>query len=116
MHMHYVRLVFLTEDAPEFARKLPEGEWRDERDRGRIVEMLNESAKAMRDAVKGRLEAGQEMNLHYDHPILFLQHMVWHEGYHHGQIKLALKVAGLPFDDEEIGPVTWDVWMDKRRC
>ena len=115
MHMHYVRLVFLTEDAPEFARKLPEGEWRDERDRGRIVEMLNESAKAVRDAVKGRLETGQEMNLHYDHPILFLQHMVWHEGYHHGQIKLALKVAGLPFDDEEIGPVTWDVWMDKGR-
>jgi len=38
---------------------------------------------------------------------------VWHEGYHHGQIKLALKIAGQPFDDEEIGPVTWDVWMLK---
>jgi uncharacterized damage-inducible protein DinB len=52
MHMHYVRLVFLTEDAPEFARKLPEGEWRNERDRGPIAEMLKESAKAVRDAVK----------------------------------------------------------------
>jgi hypothetical protein len=30
------------------------------------------------------------MNLHYDHPILLLQHMLWHEGYHHGQMKLAL--------------------------
>jgi uncharacterized damage-inducible protein DinB len=50
-------------------------------------------AKAVRDAVKGRLEAGRDMNLHYDHPILLLQHMLWHEGYHHGQMKLALKVA-----------------------
>jgi uncharacterized damage-inducible protein DinB len=113
MHMHYVRLVFVSEDAPEFAAPLPEGEWRSERDRGRISKMLDESAKVVREAVKGRLEAGREMDLHYDHPILFLQHMVWHEGYHHGQIKLALKVTGLLFDDEEIGPVTWGVWMDK---
>jgi hypothetical protein len=28
------------------------------------------------------------MNLHYDH--LLLQHMLWHEGYHHGQMKVAL--------------------------
>ena len=113
MHMHYVRLVFVSEDAPEFAAPLPEGEWRSERDRGRIADMLNKSAKVVRDAVKGRLEAGRDMDRHYDHPILFLQHMIWHDGYHHGQIKLALKVMGRPFDDEEIGPVTWDVWMDK---
>src|SRR5258708_22372133 len=55
------------------------------------------------------------MNLHYDHPILLLQHMLWHEGYHHGQIKLALKVAGRPLTDEEARPVTWDVWMRKNR-
>ncbi|MGC1298862.1 MAG: DinB family protein, partial [Alloacidobacterium sp.] len=109
MHMHYVRLVFLSEDAPEFARRLPDGEWRNERDRGRIAEMLNESAKAVRDAVKGRLEAGREMDVHYDHPILFLQNMIWHEGYHHGQIKLAVKGMGFPFGDEVIGPATWDV-------
>ena len=28
-------------------------------------------------------------------------------------IKLALKAVGYPFDDEEIGAVTWDVWMDE---
>jgi uncharacterized damage-inducible protein DinB len=112
-HIHYVRLVFVFEDAPEFARDLPEGEWRDERDPGRIVQMLNDSAKTVRDAVKGRVEAGRDMNLHYDHPILLLQHMLWHEGYHHGQIKLALKLAGRPITDEEAGPVTWDIWMNK---
>jgi uncharacterized damage-inducible protein DinB len=112
-HIHAVRLVFVFEDAPEFARPQPEEEWADESDRGRIAQMLEDSAKAVRDAVRSRLEAGRDMNVHYDHPILLLQHMIWHEGYHHGQIKLALKKAGRPLSDEVAGPVTWDVWMDK---
>src|SRR5262245_27148014 len=99
-HLHYVRLVFITEDAPEFVRwELPESEWVDERDPHRIARQLNESAQAVREAVRGRLEAGRDLDLHYDHPILFLQHMLWHEGYHHGQIKLALKAAGQPISD-----------------
>jgi uncharacterized damage-inducible protein DinB len=113
-HIHYVRLVFVDEDAPEFATKLPVEEWATERDRDRIAQMLIESAKAVRDAVKSRVEAGREMNLHYDHPILFLQHMIWHEGYHHGQIKLALKLAGTPISDQQAGPITWGVWMRKK--
>jgi uncharacterized damage-inducible protein DinB len=112
-HIHYVRLVFVFEDAPEFAREVPEKEWVVERERERMALMLHESAKAVRDAVKSRVEDGREMNLHYDHPILMLQHMVWHEGYHHGQIKLALKLAGCPIADEVAGPVTWGVWMRK---
>ena len=84
-HIHYVRLVFVFEDAPEFARKVPEEEWAAELDTGRIEQMLNESAKTVRDAVKGRMESGRDMDFHYDHPVLLLQHMIWHEGYHHGQ-------------------------------
>jgi len=113
-HIHYVRLVFVSEDAPEFAKEVPEGEWEAERSPVRLAGMLNESAKVVRDAVRTRLERGQQMNRHYDHPILMLQHMIWHEGYHHGQIKLALKAAGKPFDDRKIGQVTWRVWMDKK--
>src|SRR5512140_1320503 len=104
-HIHFVRLVFVSEDAPEFARILPRDEWAAERDRGRIAEMLNDSAAAVRDAVKNRVEAGREMDLHYDHPILLLQHMLWHEGYHHGQMKLALKLADRPMNDREAGPI-----------
>ena len=113
-HIHYVRLVFISEDAPEFARDLPVEEWMDERDRDDLAQKLNDSAKAVRDAVKTRVEAGQDMNLHYDHPILLLQHMIWHEGYHHGQIKLALKAVGRPLTDQEAGRVTWDVWMRRK--
>jgi len=120
-HIHYVRLVFVFEDAPELAsqlapqlaKDLPEEEWAVERDPARIAHMLNDSVKAVRDAVKSKIEAGSDMNLHYDHPILLLQHMLWHEGYHHGQIKLALKAAGRPITDEQAGPLTWGIWMRK---
>ncbi len=113
-HIHYVRLIFIFEDAPEFAKDLPETEFLAEHNPARIAQMLNHSAAAVRGAVKGRVEAGRAMNLHYDHPILFLQHMLWHEGYHHGQIKLALKLAGRPITDDEAGPLTWGVWMRKK--
>jgi len=112
-HIHFVRLVFILEDAPEFARPLPEQEWVVERDRGRITQMLSDSAKAVRLAVQSRVEAGRDMDLHYDHPILLLQHLIWHEGYHQGQMKLALKLAGRAITNEEAGPVTWGVWMRK---
>jgi uncharacterized damage-inducible protein DinB len=115
-HMHYVRLVFVEEDAPEWARPVPQQEWGIEHDIPRLTQMLNDSAQAVRDAVKGRIESGQAMDQHYDHPLLLLQHMLWHEGYHHGQIKLALKLAGKPIDDSVAGPVTWGVWMRKTRA
>ncbi len=112
-HMHYVRLVFVSEDAPEFSTDVPD-EWVSERDRDRLAQMLNHSAKIVCDAVKGRLESGRQMDRHYDHPILFLQHMIWHEGYHHGQIKLALKIAGQAIPNKQAGPLTWRVWMNKK--
>jgi uncharacterized damage-inducible protein DinB len=113
-HIHFVRLVFVLEDAPEFARNLPGQEWMVEHDPERIAQMLKESGQAVRDAVKSRVETGRNMDLHYDHPILLLQHMLWHEGYHHGQMKLALKVVGRPIADEQIGPLTWGIWMRKK--
>jgi uncharacterized damage-inducible protein DinB len=114
-HIHYVRLIFLSEDVPHFTIHLPQREWFAEQSVERITEELNRSAKAVRDAVENCIRSGRQMSVHYDHPLLYVQHMIWHEGYHHGQIKLALKAIGRPFDDEEIGPVTWDIWLDKTR-
>jgi len=39
--------------------------------------------------------------------------MIWHEGYHHGQIKLALKIAGRRLENKKIGPLTWRIWFNK---
>jgi uncharacterized damage-inducible protein DinB len=115
-HIHHERLASVSEEAPEFATDVPEEEWLDERDRRRLAQMLDGSAKAVRDAVRGRILADRELDLNYDHPILMLQLMLWHEGYHHGQIKLALKLAGHPISDEEAGPGTWDIWRGKKRA
>ena len=114
MHFHHERLVSVSEEAPEFGRPVPKDEWAAERNRERIADMLSDSATAVRDAVRGRLLAGRDLDLHYDHPLLLLQMLLWHEGYHHGQIKLALKIAGFPIGDDEAGPLTWDVWRKRR--
>ncbi|HEY2911972.1 MAG TPA: DinB family protein [Candidatus Angelobacter sp.] len=114
-HIHYVRLVFVSEDAHELAVDMPAQEWMAEPDPERMAQLLQNSAKAVRDAVKSRIEEGRDMDLHYDHPILLLQHMIWHESYHHGQIKLVLKLSGHPMSNEEAGPITWRVWMDKTK-
>lgn len=119
-HIHHVRMIFVKEDAPEFAAgfeepKTREGEWKTEPDCARMEQMLNESARAVRYAVKGRLESGKPMDQHYDHQILMLQHMIWHEGYHHGQIKLALKIAGRKMENKVAGPISWRVWMNKTK-
>jgi uncharacterized damage-inducible protein DinB len=114
-HINHERLISVAEEAPEFARELPKEEWMVERDRARIVQMLTESAQAVREAVQARILAGRGLDLNYDHPILLLQLLLWHEGYHHGQIKLALKIAGTPIGNEEAGPITWDVWRGRRR-
>jgi uncharacterized damage-inducible protein DinB len=119
-HMNYVRLIFLVEDAPEFALSQPPREWHKHWRQqiaahllAELAEEFNTSAAALRNAVHARTLSGRPLDLHYDHPLLFLQHMIWHEGYHHGQIKLALKLAGHPFEDEAIGPLTWDIWLGK---
>jgi uncharacterized damage-inducible protein DinB len=113
-HIHHERLVSVFEEAPEFAGNVPEEEWAVESDRDRIAQMLSDSAKSVRDAVKSRVETNREMDLNYDHPILLLQLLIFHEGYHHGQIKLALKAVGRPVSDDEAGPATWDVWRLKK--
>ena len=112
-HIHSVRLVFLCEDAPDLGFAAPPKEWSSETDPDVLAGRLESSAKAVRDAVESRIREGLEMQLHYDHPLLYLQHMIWHEGYHHGQIKLALKIAGMPIANKDAGPVTWRLFIRK---
>ena len=77
--------------------------------------MLDASAGVVRNAVQGRVENRRAMDQLYDHPILMIQHLIWHEAYHHGQVKLALKQAGRPIPDRDVGKGTWGVWMRKTR-
>ena len=112
-HMLYVRLIFIEEDAPDLAVEPEPRKWLRETDPALITAGLESSGRKVRDVVEDRVRSGRAMQRHYDHPLLFLQHMIWHEGYHHGQIKLALKMSGYELDDEALGPLTWGVWMKK---
>jgi uncharacterized damage-inducible protein DinB len=118
-HVQNTRLFWLEQVAPEFGEGLIQlfgqdgDDWLAERDPQRITQALNESARAICDAVKNRLETDQPMkgeHASYDHPILFLQHMLWHEGYHFGQMKLALKAAGHVWDDAQEEKTVWCLW------
>ncbi len=119
-HVCYVRVCTVCETKTEFARThlelIPadDQEWLEEFDLEWLENSLNDSAKLVRDAVKTWLEAGVgRAELGYDHPVLLLQHLLWHEAYHVGQIKLALKLTGSPMTDQEAGAVTWNVWRHK---
>jgi uncharacterized damage-inducible protein DinB len=118
-HSHSTRLFFINQTAPEFSKDLVElfrqdGENRlAERNLERIAAGLEASAKAVRDAVQNRTETGHDMkgtNVAYDHPILLLQHLLWHEGYHVGQMMLGLKAMGCPMADQEAEPLICNVW------
>jgi uncharacterized damage-inducible protein DinB len=109
-HMHHERMVSVLENCPEHAGEVPAREWSPERDADRIAQMLDESAKRVRDAVESRIESDHSMDRDFSHPLQLVQLLIFHEGYHHGQIKLALKAAGCPIADDAAGPLTWDVW------
>jgi hypothetical protein len=118
---HSQHAVFLrVPNCPELSKDLCEicdhesENWQTAGHFGQIAQILNDSAKVVRDAVQARVNTGQDMkgaNVAYDHPILLLQHMLWHEGYHVGQMMLALKAAGSPMTDEKAVPVIWSAWV-----
>ena len=109
-HMHHERMVSNFENAPEYAGQVPAEEWAHERDATRIAERLEESRKRVRDAVAGRIKANRGLDHDFAHPIQLIEFLIFHDGYHHGQIKSALKTAGCPIADADTGLVIWDVW------
>ncbi len=109
-HAHHERMVSVLENVPESEVVVPAEEWSRERDAERIALMLSESGRRVREAVIARIEADRPLDKDFAHPIQLLQFLIFHEGYHHGQIKLALKAAGCPIADAVAGPLTWAVW------
>lgn len=109
MHIHHERMISVSEEAPEFAGAVPEQEWMFEADAVRIEQLLNQSAGIVRQAVQSRIEQGRDLDLNYGHPIHLVQLLIFHEAYHYGQIKLALKIAGTPLHDDIAGPISWDI-------
>jgi uncharacterized damage-inducible protein DinB len=122
-HMQSTRRYFLNDTAPDLAsaveslltkngdKQIPE------RDPQRIAQQLTNSARVICELVKDRTLSGQPIkgeHITYDHPILLLQHMLWHEGYHVGQIKLALKSIGFVMNEEQEESTIWKLWRTEK--
>lgn len=113
-HIHQTRLYWLSQAAPEFEHGVEElfrqqGEqWIAERDLSKVIAGLEASHKAVRDAVASNITKVPMGP--YTHPVQFLQHMFWHEGYHYGQLMLALKPLGYTSSDEWQDKNIWSVW------
>ena len=114
-HMHHERMVSVLENVPECAGPVPAQEWQHEPDAERIAQMLLESGRRVREAVQRRVDAERDLDRDFAHPTQLLQFLIFHEGYHHGQIKLALKAAGCQIADEVVGTRIWDVWRARER-
>lgn len=117
-HMHSTRKFFLSQVAPEHAAGLPRSYSDDQgtplADLDAIKNCLVASGLAVRAAVAERLDRGVDPmaggNVTYDNPVLFLQHMVWHDGWHVGLIFLALRLNGQEPPEEWEEPNVWGEW------
>jgi len=87
-----------------------EDEWIPSNDLGAIGERLAESQTLVRDWVRAKIAENAQQCGNYDHPVLYLQHMIWHEGWHAGLIMLALRRAGHEPTEEWEDANVWDQW------
>ena len=69
LHIHGTRHFVLSEDAPEFALAPLEKGWRETRDVDRIAQMLNDSARAVRAALKDIKNLHRNPLIHPEHTL-----------------------------------------------
>ena len=113
-HIHEVRQYWLSQLDKNRAASLPSSfvePWTTPvSELPAIKSCLTESGPAIRETVRELLEAGTQSIGGYDHPVLFLQHMIWHEGWHVGLIFLALRQIGRKPSEEWSEGHVWGEW------
>ncbi|HXH61971.1 MAG TPA: DinB family protein [Fimbriimonadaceae bacterium] len=116
-HIHNTRRFWLSQTDPSFLEgygksyvQVSDDDWQPVQDLSQLRDLLRHSAKAVRNATKKAIDAGKIQFGGYDHPIYFLQHMVWHEGYHFALIMLALRLAGNEPSEEWEEQNVWGLW------
>jgi uncharacterized damage-inducible protein DinB len=116
-HLHHERMISVAENVPEHAGPVPAHEWAEAVDVGGLAAQLSASAACVEVAVRARVREGRPLDRDFAHPVQLVLFLTFHDGYHHGQIKLALKAAGIVLADDAVGAHVWDVWRarDARR-
>lgn len=80
------------------------------RDIAAIRANLKQSGEAVANAMGDLLASGQNKSGPYDHPMMYLGHMVWHDGWHFGLITMALRVNGQELPEEWENEHVWGQW------
>jgi uncharacterized damage-inducible protein DinB len=115
-HIHKVRQYFLSQVAPVKGDALPtvfQNHWENPiYDLDAIKSALNLSAATVREVVEESLSSGSDL-AGYDHPVIFLQHLVWHEGWHVGLLILGLRLNGQEPTEEWEEANIWGVWREE---
>lgn len=115
-HVHSTRVEWVNSCAPQHCDGLEylfepvDGVWQAKKDFANTQAQLDLSAKAIRNAVQEALVKEVGVFGPYDHPVLLLQHMIWHEGWHSGMIMLALEQAGREPDEVWEDRNIWGLW------
>lgn len=116
-HIHEVRYYWIGQISKEQQSRLgdvflQEGDtWIPLDDLNEIRRQLDISGQAVHDAVLEKAGKGQAGA--YDDAIYFLQHMLWHDGYHVACILLGLRNAGQEPTDEWDEINVWGQWRDE---
>ncbi len=85
-------------------------DWVPSMDLDEIKLRLKESETLVREWVATALDSGVTKAGNYDHPVLYLEHMIWHEGWHFALITLAIRLAGHEPSEEWEENHVWDLW------
>ena len=115
-HMHGVRRGWMHEIDPKYLEgsatlhtQVSEEEWAASDDLPLIQQRLKESGEAVRKMMADMLPVDGQAGP-YDHPLFYLQHMLWHEGWHVGAIFHALRAVGQEPTEEWEEPNVWGLW------
>jgi len=114
-HIHETRYWFLSAVAPELAKPLGDGFVDNDPNHpldnlDDLKALVKESGEAVGQALKEAFERGDEDYKAYDHPVFFLSHMIYHEGWHSALILLALRLAGDEPTEQWEEENVWQIW------
>lgn len=114
-HIHLVRHFWLGKVSKERAADF-QGlfeNWEEDKpslDLDLIRSELQKSGRAISEAMRELLPVGEPVGTYYTHPIHFMQHMIWHEGWHVGAIVTTLRQAGNEPTEEWMEENMWGIW------
>ena len=96
-HLHNVRLMWLQSAAPDLLGNLTKLEKAVAGDKAALTRALTDSAAAIGQMLARALPAGKVKGFK-PHAAAFVGYLISHEGYHLGEIGVALQQSGHPLD------------------